>query len=230
MSAVKIKRGGPRIKIVATDSRADNTPMEWEARVEWPDRDVMVLRNALPFLSDLPAVAEAHGSWKASKTIDSAKEAINESLPEQVEPSHRSSSSMVLYGDTKHDPHPLLTAYSLLLKGVEGNLIHSYMRANIYAQVAQSSGYELLRYREGERFGEHVDIVRGHPELAHRRLAFVAFCNYVENGGRLVFPRQNLRIAPEPGLAVIFPASFTHPHESTPVRRGVKYSVVSWYL
>jgi hypothetical protein len=48
-------------------------------------------------------------------------------------------------------------------------------------------------------------------------------------GCDLIFPRQNFSTKEIPvGYATIWPSTVTHPHYSTPLIEGVKYSVISW--
>jgi hypothetical protein len=48
-------------------------------------------------------------------------------------------------------------------------------------------------------------------------------------GCDLIFPRQNFNANTIPvGYAMIWPSAVTHPHYSTPLTSGTKYSIVSW--
>lgn len=218
------------MKVVASDPRPGlgNEFRQWDAEVE-ADHDIMVVRNALPLLVELPSAAETCGSWESCPVINNGSE-IGETGPGYQDKGHRDSDRIVLSGPSGMDPSPLLQAYGMLLHGIEGNMVSAYRQTNEWAEVKEGGGFELLRYQVGQKFGMHVDVVRYHPLLAHRRLAAVMFCNDDYEGGRLHFPRQDVTIEPEAGMLVMFPANFTHPHESTPVTRGVKYSVVSWWF
>jgi len=56
------------------------------------------------------------------------------------------------------------------------------------------------------------------------------FLNGNFEGGELAFPRQKQIIKPLAGDVVLFPSNFTHPHASRTVEKGVKYSVVCWFI
>ncbi|MEX0341368.1 MAG: prolyl hydroxylase family protein [Erythrobacter sp.] len=100
------------------------------------------------------------------------------------------------------------------------------------------------RYREGEEYRHHRDHLR--PESAHwhkesrrggqRSWTAMVYLNAVEAGGETEFPELDLRIAPEPGMLVLWdnmdrkgrPNRATR-HAALPVAAGTKYVVTQWY-
>ena len=62
-----------------------------------------------------------------------------------------------------------------------------------------------------------------------RVMAFTLYLNSVEEGGSTEFLYQRVKIKPEPGKLVFFPAYYTHPHRGNPIYKGVKYIVSGWY-
>jgi len=209
-----------QIGLMGTDPRNENKVFDWISDVSWPDKDVMVCRDALPFIADLIAPAEEHGRWRPSTVMDGGSE--------YEDHEHRSSDRLTLTGPDL-EIHESIEVYGVMLHSVEGWFVKHYMNHNRFATVERSSGYEMLRYGPGQRFGEHVDVVRD-TVLAGRRLSVVAFCNDDFEGGDLVFPRQGLRIRPEPGMLVLFPSGIAFPHEAEPVKTGTRYAIVSWYF
>lgn len=211
-----------QIGIEIKDPRRGGAPLAWTARVEFYERDIMVIQDGMPFLADLPAVAERHGKWVPSEVVGS-------DLREYADDAHRSSDRLEITRD--NDLHPELRTYDMMLKELECGFVQVYQgHTNASAKVDHSSGYDLLRYQPGGRFGCHVDAVHNHPVLGHRRLSVVAFCNAGVEGGALNFPRQGITVYPDAGTVVIFPSGFTHPHEAMPVLAGVKYSAVAWFF
>jgi len=196
--------------------------MSWTSPIE-VHGDIMLVHNGAPFLDELATLAEQHHDKLAECQVVGAD---GEAYTDKTQRSSR----RVTLTDNAALPDPF-KLYPVMLRSIEGSFAYNYMEiVNPHAKVDRACGYDLLRYGPGDRFGVHVDAVRDHPVLAHRRLAVVAFCNKVEEGGELHFPRQDLTIRPEPGLFVLFPAGLTHPHESKAVVRGVKYSVVTWFF
>jgi hypothetical protein len=197
-------------------------PSTWGVTAQMLDRDIMLARDALPFVAKLTSFAEALGLWKPATVIGDGDE--------YVDMKHRTSRRLSISSEGA-DPNGPLWSWAAQIAGVEGALVTMYQQiANPHMAVQQGTGWDLLRYGVGDFFGEHVDQVRGNPGLAQRRLSVVTFCNSDFDGGELFFPRQGITIVPEAGAVVLFPSGCTHPHEAFPVKRGVKYSLVTWFL
>jgi len=62
-----------------------------------------------------------------------------------------------------------------------------------------------------------------------RVLAWTFYLNDIERGGETEFLHQRLRIKPEKGKCVLFPASFTHSHRGNPPLADTKYIVTGWF-
>lgn len=212
------------INLSGTDPRDNNKVFDWTSEVEWPDQDIMVCRNALPFLPDLIAEAEKWGDWESSKVIGGNDEDGRNDIRQ------RNSQRLLLTSPEALNVHSNVGVYGVMLHATEGRFVEIYMTRNPHSKITRSSGFDLLRYKPGEFFGEHVDAVTGHKILGLRKLSVIAFCNDDFDGGELVFPRQGLTIEPEPAMLVLFPSTFTYPHEAKSVTRGVRYSVTSWYF
>jgi|3_EtaG_2_1085321.scaffolds.fasta_scaffold48418_2 hypothetical protein len=207
--------------LVTNHPLGGDKPLSWNAQIDRVHDDIMVVRDAFIGLDNLAEIAEQHAELFTTSDV------IGLELEEQIKPEDRRSDKLLLGGDECPDD---LKYYGLMCQTIEGQFIRAYLDSvNPHAHVAISSNYELLRYKPGGYFREHVDIVRDHPVLGHRRLSIIAFCNDDYEGGELYFPRQDLTIKPESGLLVLFPSSFTHPHEGKTVTKGIKYSIVAWY-
>ena len=93
----------------------------------------------------------------------------------------------------------------------------------------------ILRYREGQFYKRHVDnlllssrfqeVQNGIPT---RDISVVGYLNDNFTGGETYFDRQQVKVKPEAGAVLVFPAYFTHPHESLPVLSGQKYAFTCW--
>lgn len=101
----------------------------------------------------------------------------------------------------------------------------------------------MLRYKEGDFFHAHVD--NGRDPVAARRVSAVAFLNEESDdpdpgsysGGSLAFfglmgderaEKVGFPLVGEKGLLVAFPADLMH--SVTPVTRGERFTIVSWFL
>ncbi len=97
--------------------------------------------------------------------------------------------------------------------------------------------YAIERFRPGQTHKRHHDglilsdryteLARG---LAARDVTLLGFLNDDFEGGQVVLDRQSIKVEPVQGGVVAFPACYTHPYQTLPVRRGCKYSVLAWLI
>ena len=65
-------------------------------------------------------------------------------------------------------------------------------------------------------------------EVSSRFLTWILYLNDVHEGGETEFLYQSMRVKPEQGTLVIWPASFTHTHRGNPPLSNEKYIVTGW--
>ncbi|MDS3861141.1 2OG-Fe(II) oxygenase [Thermosynechococcaceae cyanobacterium BACA0444] len=95
--------------------------------------------------------------------------------------------------------------------------------------------FSILRYQAGEGYRRHVDnlllasrmmeVAEGIPT---RDISIVGYLNQDFSGGETFFDRQDVKVIPQTGSVLVFPSSFTHPHQALPVQSGVKYAFTTW--
>lgn len=91
----------------------------------------------------------------------------------------------------------------------------------------RSTGYKIQHYRKDEgQFKWHFDALG--PGAWDRQLALVIYLNSVEAGGETCFHRQNVKVRPVAGDAVVFPPFWTHMHCSEIPRSADKYIISSF--
>jgi predicted 2-oxoglutarate/Fe(II)-dependent dioxygenase YbiX len=106
------------------------------------------------------------------------------------------------------------------------NVIQQYSSVCPYAGVSKDSGYELLRYRTGEFYIQHVDSTINH----NRSISCSLILNDGYEGGEFAFFDRKVVLSPSKGAALLFPSNFMFPHEIMPVLSGTRYSVVTWFV
>lgn len=90
-------------------------------------------------------------------------------------------------------------------------------------ELTRFSAPNLVRYRPGAFYDRHIDVVAG----AERTVSAIALLHSSFTGGELrFFDERPCRI--DGGDVVLFPSTFLFPHSVTPVRSGVRYTLVSW--
>lgn len=96
-------------------------------------------------------------------------------------------------------------------------------------QVAplQCTGYKIQHYRKNAgHFKWHFDALG--PGGWDRQLAVIIYLNSVADGGETCFYRQDLKVKPVAGNALLFPPFWTHMHSGEIPRSGDKYIISSF--
>lgn len=65
-------------------------------------------------------------------------------------------------------------------------------------------------------------------EISNRLLTWMLYLNDVHEGGETEFLYQHMRVKPEQGTLLIWPAAFTHAHRGNPPLSNEKYVVTGW--
>jgi hypothetical protein len=93
-------------------------------------------------------------------------------------------------------------------------------RHSSYAYKIQKTkiggGYHIWHYESAIR------------EQCNRLLTWILYLNDVHEGGETEFLYQHMRVKPEQGTLVIWPAAFTHTHRGNPPLSNEKYIVTGW--
>jgi hypothetical protein len=187
---------------------------KFEGAYHFIEPHVLLLENALPFADQL-MLTIATMPWEQSTVVNEVTKGSFTDTP------YRNSSYITI--DNRMPD--ILAAMTFI-----GNAAVSlYQTRHPFARTDGPDGlYQLLRYGPGQHFHEHHDFIHRHPRS--RILSLVAYPNDDYDGGDLVFPQQNLRVKPRKGSVIVFPSAFTHSHASLDVTRGLKYSIVTWFI
>lgn len=104
--------------------------------------------------------------------------------------------------------------------------IQAYNEKFEHCRIEEDSGYELLRYETGQFYTQHTDSFKARPRAVS--CSFSLNDNY--EGGEFGFFDRELTIKAPKGGAVLFPSNFMYPHEIMPVIKGVRYSIITWFI
>jgi hypothetical protein len=88
------------------------------------------------------------------------------------------------------------------------------------------TGYELLRYDEGNFYMKHTDSFKEQQ----RSVSCSIQLNDDYNGGEFAFFGGEVVIKASAGSAILFPSNFMFPHEIMPVTKGTRYSIITWLV
>lgn len=94
------------------------------------------------------------------------------------------------------------------------------------ARIESDSGYELLRYAEGQFYIQHTDSFKAQPRAVS--------CSFALNddfeGGGFAFFDNEFHHRLKKGSVLMFPSNFMYPHEVLPVTKGTRYSIITWFI
>lgn len=93
-------------------------------------------------------------------------------------------------------------------------------------EIREDSGYELLRYTEGQFYVQHTDSFKEQP----RALSCIIALNDDYDGGEISFFSRELSYKLKKGSVIMFPSNFMYPHEIQKVVSGTRYSIITWLV
>jgi len=85
-------------------------------------------------------------------------------------------------------------------------------------------GFNILKYQTGTEYKGHYDG----GSKSGRSISPILYLNDNYEGGELEFVNFGIKIKPEAGMLVLFPATFPYKHIAHPVTSGTKYAIVTW--
>ena len=102
----------------------------------------------------------------------------------------------------------------------------AYPHLNHWVDI-QDTGFQVQKYdKSAGYYREHTDSFPG--TVNERVLAVIIYLNDVDFGGETNFPVHGVKVKPVQGRICLFPAVFTHPHESCVPITGDKWIISSF--
>ena len=108
---------------------------------------------------------------------------------------------------------------------------HKVTRERLFA--CSSTVGLFVKYTEGMHYNWHSDapyMNRTDPGKSRSDFSTTLFLNDPDEyeGGELTFFDSQLKYKLKKGDIMIFPSSFTYPHQVLPVLSGTRYSIITW--
>ena len=94
-------------------------------------------------------------------------------------------------------------------------------------KVVDVPGFNIQKYSRGDHFAQ-LHSERTTLDTLHRLFAWMTYLNDVDDGGQTNFSHYNIKIKPETGKTLIWPAEWTHAHAGEILKSGTKYIVTGW--
>lgn len=122
-----------------------------------------------------------------------------------------------------------ISNYRNQLQIVLESYIEKYPFCNAYGPFDISEG-TIQKYKPGGGFHiYHTERGSSKEPISSRHLVFMTYLNDITDGGETEFYHQKIKIKPQKGLTIIWPADWTHTHRGIPSPSETKYIVTGWY-
>jgi hypothetical protein len=119
--------------------------------------------------------------------------------------------------------------YRNLLDDVLQKYIKLYPFCDRYSPFDVVENINIQKYSPGGGFYEwHTERDSENYPSCSRHLVFMTYLNDVNDAGETEFYHQNLKIKPEKGLTLIWPADWTFTHRGVPSMTEDKYIITGW--
>ena len=134
--------------------------------------------------------------------------------------------------DTKYIPNSTdIQPYINALRVSAKNYIDIYPMCNEGAPWSIFDVVNIQKYpvKEGGFLEWHTERSSSRGMSSTRHLVFMTYLNDIVDGGETEWFHQRLKIKPEKGLTVIWPADWTFTHRGLPSLTQVKYVITGWF-
>ena len=110
------------------------------------------------------------------------------------------------------------------------DVIKRYKEQHELFRVEKHSGFRLNKYSEGGFMSRHVDNIHHSHGQEHGspQVSALLFLNDDYEGGEFII--SDIKYNPKQGSAIIFPSNFMFPHEVKTIKKGTRYSIVTWLM
>jgi len=98
------------------------------------------------------------------------------------------------------------------------------MHPDVHCDI--DTGYELLKYKEGQFYIQHTDSYKEEQ----RTLSCSFALNDDFEGGEFALFDREIKLKPKKGSVLVFPSNFMYPHEICPVTKNTRYSIITWLV
>ena len=104
---------------------------------------------------------------------------------------------------------------------------NQYSFIKTFLHKAHIGHFNIQKYEPGDHFS-HLHSERTNISNLHRIFAWMTYLNDVSDGGTTDFNYYDIKIKPEVGKTLIWPAEWTHSHKGSILNSGFKYIITGW--
>ena len=133
--------------------------------------------------------------------------------------------------DVRLQNHPdYLEKYFKHLYDASSEYVKKYPYSNHYSPWVITESVNIQHYKPGGGYKIwHTERCNAHYPYITRHLVFMTYLNDVTDCGETEFFHQKLKVKPEKGLTLVWPADWTFTHRGIVSPTQDKYIVTGWF-
>ena len=145
------------------------------------------------------------------------------------DPKLKKTTDMVIQpSDLKNKKYSLFNSYFNLLKDCFLDYRNQYPFLNHkFFNRTHIGNFNVQKYNSGDHFSQ-LHSERTSLDSLHRLFAWMTYLNNVDDGGTTNFEYYDIKVKPEIGKTLIWPAEWTHAHTGSILKSGTKYIITGW--
>ena len=129
--------------------------------------------------------------------------------------------------DLENEKHRDVSSYIEHLKICYLDYLEQWEFLKSFMPDVHIGQFNLQKYDVGGHFS-NIHSERTSLNTLHRTHVWMSYLNDVPEGGETEFPMFGLKVKPEKGKTLIWPAEWTHAHFGSVVTKGNKYIITGW--
>ena len=134
---------------------------------------------------------------------------------------------MITPRDLKDEKFHVVSTYVEQLKICYLDYLEQWNFLKTFLPNVHIGAFNIQKYEEGGHYST-MHSERTSMDSLHRILVWMTYLNDVPDSGATEFPFFGLKVQPEKGKTLIWPAEWTHAHLGAVVNKGEKYIITGW--
>ena len=145
-----------------------------------------------------------------------------------VDPKKKQTTDITIIPSQLKDPkYSLFNSYFDLLNDCFSDYKNQYPFLNTFLKKTHIGHFNVQKYLSGDHFS-HLHSERVSLDSLHRLFAWMTYLNNVDDSGTTNFEYYDIKVKPEIGKTLIWPAEWTHAHRGSILKSGSKYIITGW--
>ena len=145
-----------------------------------------------------------------------------------VDPQKKQTTDITIIPSQLKDPkYSLFNSYFDSLNDCFLDYKNQYPFLNTFLKKTHIGHFNVQKYISGYHFSL-LHSERTSLGFLHRVVAWMTYLNNVDDGGTTDFEYYNIKVKPEIGKTLIWPAEWTHAHRGSVLKSGTKYIITGW--